>query len=316
MKRRDFIRGAAGGLLTAQMLPALLAGSTAAAQSCVRRPGVQLFTLREMLQSDPRAALAALHTLGIEELELFGVDALGDAGIFGMPLEAFKSLLEQQSLSTPTAHIGGALTNIAAAAQAASALDVSALIVALPDEFTDNRDGRFTMIGAKSIEQLDRLAQRLDATARELRAHGLDFGYHNHHVEFIELDGIVPFDYLMQNTDPQLVKIELDLGWLAAAGRNPAAYIDRYRERVIACHLKDYAPERGRGANDEALAPQRALVEPGAGTIDWRPTLAAMDSAGVRHGFIEIDVSDDPLGAVERGHRYLQSLSSCTAARG
>ena len=71
---------------------------------------------------------------------------------------------------------------------------------------------------------------------REYRDRGLTFGYHNHHVEFMRVDGVVPYDYLMSNTDPKLVKIELDVGWLATAGVDPVTYLRRHAGRVIACH--------------------------------------------------------------------------------
>jgi sugar phosphate isomerase/epimerase len=109
----------------------------------------------------------------------------------------------------------------------------------------------------------------------------------------------------MANTDPALVKIELDLGWLAVAGVDPVEYLHRYAGRVIACHMKDYAPDL------EADIVQRKLVEPGAGTIDFAAVLAAMDETGVAHSFIEIDISDDPLGAVRRGNQYLEQLRAC-----
>jgi sugar phosphate isomerase/epimerase len=109
----------------------------------------------------------------------------------------------------------------------------------------------------------------------------------------------------MANTDPALVKIELDVGWLALAGVDPVAYLRRHAGRVIACHLKDYDPAI---ATD---VPQRKLVEPGAGTIDFAAVVAAMNDTGVAHGFIEIDVADDPMGAVRRGHAHLQRLKGC-----
>ena len=309
MKRRELLRSAAG-VAAAHALPAgwLLSGA-ACAQSCPSQAaGVQLYTVRDLLQRDARGTLAALRNLGLEEVELFGLDAVGDAGLFGLPLTELQKAFDDLGLRAPTAHVGGALTSTAAAARAANALGVETLIVALPSEFSATRDGRFTMVGAESLEQLDRLAERLNATARELATRGVSFGYHNHHVEFLEVEGQVPFDYLMANTDPDLVKIELDLGWLAVAGVDMHEYLLRYQPRVIACHLKDYAPELGRAADGTALPLQRALVEPGAGILDWQALLDTMAATGVRHGFIEIDVSDDPLGAVERGHRHLTSL--------
>jgi sugar phosphate isomerase/epimerase len=161
------------------------------------------------------------------------------------------------------------------------------------------------MVPAQSRAQLDTLAEKLNRAGREYRDLGLTFGYHNHHVEFMRVDGIVPYDYLMSNTDPNLVKLELDIGWLATAGVDPVAYLRRHAGRVIACHLKDYAPAI---ATD---VPHRKLVAPGAGTIDFAAVLAAMRDTGVAHGFIEVDVSDDPFGDVRRGHAHLQALKGC-----
>jgi sugar phosphate isomerase/epimerase len=109
----------------------------------------------------------------------------------------------------------------------------------------------------------------------------------------------------MSHTDASLVKIELDVGWLVTAGVDPVAYLRRYSGRVIACHLKDYDPAI---ASD---VPQRKLVAPGAGTIDFAAVLAAMNETGVSHGFIEVDVSDDPVGDVRRGHAHLQMVKGC-----
>ena len=161
------------------------------------------------------------------------------------------------------------------------------------------------MVPAKSRAQLDTLVEKLNRAGREYRDRGLTFGYHNHHVEFTKVDGVVPYDYLMSNTDPNLVKIELDLGWLATVGVDPAAYVRRYAGRVIACHLKDYNP---RVATD---VPQRKLVPPGSGSVDFAAVLAAMRETGVQHGFIEVDVSDDALGDVRRGHAHLEMLKGC-----
>lgn len=305
MKRRELLGGAAG-VLAARALPvAFMVSSAARAQRCGNRPaGVQLFTVRDPLQRDARGTLAALRDIGIEEAEGFGLDSVDAAGLFGLPLAELKKTLGDLGMHMPTAHIGGALTSNDAAARAANALGIQTLIVALPTEFS----GPSGMVGARSIEQLDRLAERLTAAARELRTHGVRFGYHNHHVEFLEVDGEVPFDYLMANTDPELVQIELDLGWLAVAGVDAHEVLRRYRGRVLACHLKDYAPERGRVPDGSAVPLQRQLVEPGAGMLDWQALLDTMSATGVRHGYIEIDVTDDPLGAVERGHAHLTSL--------
>jgi sugar phosphate isomerase/epimerase len=161
------------------------------------------------------------------------------------------------------------------------------------------------MVPAKGRAQLDGLAEKLNRVGREYRDRGLTFGYHNHHIEFTRVEGLVPYDYLMSNTDPDLVKIELDVGWLATAGVDPVAYLRRHAGRVIACHLKDYDPKI---ASD---VPQRKLVPPGSGSIDFAAVLAAMRETQVPRGFIEVDVSDDALLDVRRGHTHLQMLKGC-----
>ena len=268
-------------------------------------PGVQLFTVREALGRDPRAALRQLREIGIVEAELYGLNGPDSATLYGLPARELKRAFDDNGIRVPASHIGGDLANAAAIGDIARALGVESLIVALPSEFSRNVDGRFTMVPAESRAQLDALVAKLNRVGREYRDQGLTFGYHNHHIEFMRVDGVVPYDYLMSNTDPNLVKIELDIGWLATAGVDPVSYLRRHAGRVISCHLKDYNPSI---ASD---IPQRKVVAPGTGTVDFAAVLAAMSETGVDHGFIEVDVSDDPFGDVRRGHAHLQMLKGC-----
>jgi sugar phosphate isomerase/epimerase len=300
--RRAFLARAAAA---AAGIAAAPFASRVFAQGCAQPPGVQLYTIREALNRDAEAALGALSAMGLREAELYGLSPAMSESLFGLSVAAFRELVERNGLGMPISHIGGDLSDIPETAALARALGIPAVVVALPTEFTESRDGRFAMVGAKSREQLDRLAEKLDRTGRAYRDEGLAFGYHNHNVEFLALGGLVPFDYLMERTDPDLVRIELDVGWLALAGGDPVAYLRRYAGRIIACHLKDYDP----GIDSDV--PQRKLVPPGDGTVDFGAVLEAMDAAGVAHGFVEIDVADDPLAAVERGHRHLEALRDC-----
>jgi sugar phosphate isomerase/epimerase len=306
MNRRDFMaRGAvlaAGSLVGAGKLfsqPARADGCSGPASA------VQLYTVRDALGRDLRGALRSLREIGIVEAELYGLNGAENATLFGTPARDVRRAFDESGIRVPISHIGGNLENTAAIADIAGTLGLEAVCVALPSEFSGTVDGRFAMVPARSRAQLDALVEKLNRVGREYRDRGLTFGYHNHHIEFTRVEGVVPYDYLMSNTDPALVKIELDVGWLAAAGVDPVVYLRRHSGRVIACHLKDYD---ARIATD---VPQRKLVAPGAGTIDFRAVLTAMNETGVRHGFIEVDVSDDALGDVRRGHAHLQALKGC-----
>ena len=304
MNRRGFLTRTslvAAGSLTGSAAFELFS-QPARADGCGGPPaGVQLFTVRSALAADARGALRSLREIGIVEAELFGLNGPENATLFGLPARDLKRAFDENGIRVPISHIGGNLANTAAIAEIARSLGTEALCVALPSEFS----GPGGMVPAQSRAQLDALAEKLNRVGREYRDLGLTFGYHNHHMEFTRVDGVVPYDYLMSNTDPSLVKIELDVGWLATAGVDPVVYLRRHAGRVIACHLKDYAPSI---ASD---VPQRKLVAPGAGTIDFAALLAAMRETGVPHGFIEVDVSDDPLGDVRRGHAHLEMLKGC-----
>lgn len=306
MNRRGFLSRsatlAASSLVGASALELL----AQPARGCAGpKSAVQLYTVREALGRDPRGALRSLRDIGIVEAELYGLNGPESATLFGLPARELKRVLDENGIRLPISHIGGDLANTTAIAGIARELGIGSVCVALPSEFSGTVNGRFAMVPAKDRAQLDALVQKLNRVGREYRDQGLMFGYHNHHIEFTAVDGVVPYDYLMGNTDPNLVKIELDVGWLATAGVDPVAYLRRHAGRVIACHLKDYDPAI---ASD---VPQRKLVPPGAGTIDFAAVLAAMNETGVAHGFIEVDVSDDPLGDVRRGHKHLEMLRGC-----
>lgn len=302
MNRRDFMARGAALAAASTLAPRDLLAQVARGATCGGPPaGVQLFTVREALGRDVRGALRTLREIGIVEAELFGLNGPESATLFGLPARDLKRALDDSGIRVPISHVGGNLENSAAIADIAHTLGLSTLCVALPSEFS----GSGGMVPAKSRAQLDALAEKLNRVGREYRERGLTFGYHNHHIEFTPVDGVVPYDYLMSNTDPNLVKIELDVGWLATAGVDPVASVRRYAGRVIACHLKDYNPQISTDV------PQRKLVAPGAGTIDFAALLKAMREANVQHGFIEVDVSDDALGDVRRGLAHLEKLKGC-----
>src|SRR5688572_2132621 len=305
MNRRHFL-SCSGALAASSLAGFDVFSQPARADGCGGPPAaVQLFTVRDALTRDPAAALRTLREIGIVEAELYGLNGPENATLFGLPARDLKRAFDENRIRVPISHIGGNLENTGAIADIADALELEAVCVALPSEFSGTVDGRFAMVPAQGRAQLDALVEKLNRVGREYRSRGLNFGYHNHHIEFTRVDGVVPYDYLMSNTDPDLVKIELDVGWLATAGVDPVAYLRRHAGRVIACHLKDYDPKI---ASD---VPQRKLVPPGAGTIDFAAVLAAMRETGVPRGFIEVDVSDDALLDVHRGHQHLETLKGC-----
>ncbi len=304
MQRRRFLQmgGAAllgGGVLSACGGDAMNSG----------RLGVQLFTLRNELQADARRVLADIAAIGYREIELFGFgeQAMAANPLFGLSAREFRSAMDEHGLSAPVAHIDGNAMNIAELADLTQELGTRHLVVAMAPEFVSFENGEFQMLGVTGRGQIDGIAERLNRQGELARAAGIGFGYHNHDMEFTRLEDDNAFDYLFAQTDAELVKIELDIGWAIVAGVDPIDILARYGDRVIAVHLKDYDPSRAPGA-DPAIFPvptQAQLVEPGAGPTDFGPILARLDETGVQHRFVEIDASPDPLAAIANGHAYL-----------
>ena len=319
MNRRTYLKLAclAGGAALTQPR-GLLASALTVAERNAAKPdqsaplGLQLFTVREQLQADVRKTLMTIGAIGYREVELFGFggNLFIDNPLFGLTPSEFKAALGEAGLTAPAAHVSGRIENIAEVAGVAHALGVKHLIVSMAPEFLSVRDGKVVVSGVTGRDQIDRIAARLNRQGEECRTNGIDFGYHNHHMEFAAIGDECAYDYLVAQTEPALVKLELDAGWASAAGVDPGQYVTRYADRVIACHLKDFDPSLPLSDDRERypIPEQSQMTEPGSGKIDFSRLVEALNKADVRHRFVEIDVAPEPLQSIERGFQYLSNL--------
>lgn len=128
------------------------------------------------------------------------------------------------------------------------------------------------------------LGRRLAEAAKPFRDAGLSFGWHNHDFEFARLDGAQrPLELILEGND---IDLELDVAWVARAGEDPMAWIDRYADRITAVHVKDIAPP-GENADEDGWA------DPGHGTLDWPALAARLSDLGVEHWVMEHDEPSD-----------------------
>lgn len=270
--------------------------------------GVQIYTLRDQLAAGIEQTLADIAAVGYREVELFGLgnDLSPEQPFFGMSAGDFGSLLSDNGLTAPISHINGDAMNIPAIAEAFQEIGGEHLIVAMAPEFLSFENGQFRLVEVTGKEQLDTIAARLNEQAEMARASGIGFGYHNHHMELVDIDGVNAFDYLFEQADADLVKIELDIGWVIVAGEDPVELLERYAGRVIAVHMKDFDPSRPAAEGPAGL--QSQIVEPGSGPTDFGPIVAALDETGVPHRFVEIDLAPEPVAAITRGYNYLAGL--------
>ena len=146
-----------------------------------------------------------------------------------------------------------------------------------------------------SLDDYRVIAARFNRVAERASEVGLEFGYHNHDFEFEPLDSQIPYEILLEETDPTLVKFEMDLFWITKAGRDPVPYFRDQAGRFPMVHVKD-------------LASDGAMVDVGAGTIDFASIFALSEQAGIRHYFVEHDHPPNPFESIATSYRHLRGL--------
>ena len=141
---------------------------------------------------------------------------------------------------------------------------------------------------------------------------GIQFAYHNHHFEFVPVDGQMPYETLLTACDPALVKMEMDLCWATAAGQDPVAWFDKYPGRFPMVHVKGLkrippnAAQWKTAPAIETLLPD--VTDVGAGVIDWARIFGHAQTAGIQHYFVEHDQPAAPFDSLAASAKYLQAL--------
>ena len=275
VSRREFVGTMAGAGLAA-VLPRL---PLPAHRARLEKIGLQLYTVRKAMQTDVEGTLTRVAATGYKEVEF--------AGYFGKSPTDIKAMLDRLGLSAPAVHVGSlAPEQWRASLDAANTIGHRYVVVPwIPAE------ERATLDGWK------RVAERYNRAAADARAAGLQFAYHNHDFEFAPVEGRIPYDVLLENTDPQLVQLEIDLYWITKGGQDPLAYFQRWPGRVPLVHVKD-----------SAGPPDNKMMDVGAGTIDWKRIFARREQAGIRHYFVEHDEPSDLFASIKASYDYLKRL--------
>jgi len=208
--------------------------------------GIQLFSVRNSLAADPEGTFARLAELGFNRVEGANHEATQAPGIgFGIEPERLKRLLRENGLQIIGSHINPLDVNILG-----PVLDFHAEVgnpgIGCDIEFYPYGD----------LEYVKRRAETFNKVGKLAAERGMDFYYHNHFQEFQEFDGKLVYEVLLEETDPELVKIEMDTFWVYRGGHDPIEWINRYRDRVVLTHQKDF-PDIGEPLNlfDGIVAP-------------------------------------------------------------
>jgi len=147
----------------------------------------------------------------------------------------------------------------------------------------------------QSLEQVKTNLALLQQAGELCAAEGLQFGYHNHAWELAPLDGVVPYDLMLEETDPAQVTFQLDAYWIRKGGGDLADYLTRFAGRFSSCHMKDIDAEGD-------------FADVGDGLIDFAKFTRAALAQGATHFFVERDNPPEPLRSIERSYSYLRDM--------
>lgn len=282
--RRTFLNTSAAFACASPLL-------AAKAQRELKAIGVQLYTVRNVIDADPGKTLTQISDIGYREAECTS-----------QHLDAITAALKSTKLKPVSLHVDSNLwkpenrekRTVAFADARMKGFDYVVYPYVPPQE----RAG---------IDGMKRLAENLAQAAKEARQSDVKVCYHNHAFEFEPMGGTTPLETLLSNTDPKQVGLELDIFWVVTAGHDPVELINKYKGRVHLLHLKDRVkPEQPRYNEN---VPRNTFMEVGHGQIDIPAVLRAAAEAQVKHYFVEQDATPgDPVDSLRQSFDYLHAL--------
>ena len=268
MKRRAFIQSAAAtGAAVAIGLPHI-----AMIKKKTFRIGLQLFSVRDAIQKDPIDTLKKLKTMGYQDFETYGFDAQTNS-IYGYSTKEFKSILEDLGLSTTSGHYG--FTDYFEASSEALTRYVDSCIEAAHTFESPYLTWPFVNPEYRNGDGFKRLSALLNQIGEQLAKANLGFAYHNHGYEFENWTGETGFEILMKNTDPELVKLQMDMYWVVHSGQTPQKLIEAQPGRFVMWHIKDM---------DKVT---RDYTELGKGSIDYTTLIPDPELSGLEYYYLE-----------------------------
>jgi len=284
LTRRTFL----GQVAMSTLVPAV----GRAADSRIERLGLQLYTVRTEMAKDFEGTLAKVAAAGYREVEF--------AGYFDKDPKNVRTLLDRHKLTAPSAHIDYPTveSKLDGAIDAARAVGHRFLVNPWIDEEM-----------RKQPDIWKRVAATFNKAGETCRKAGLQFAYHNHHFEFVPVNGVAPIDLLLKECDANLVQIELDLCWITVARQDPLTYFARYPGRFPLVHVKGLkrVPDGPAPVAFDQAIPN--ITDVGSyDIVDWKRIFAKSSQAGIRHYFVEHDQPASPFDSIRASATFLEQL--------
>lgn len=260
----------------------LLLSSYTSTSKKVKNTGVQLYTFRKEMLADARGTLKRIADLGIQQIET----ARSDKGhYYGLTAKEMKQVCKDLGMTLRSGHVQLDKKWKQTMNEAAESGQEYLICSSMPSD-------------GQTVDNYKKVADLFNKAGEECKKLNIKFGYHNHEYEFESVKGQVLYDVLLNNTDPALVKMELDLGWVIVAGKSPIDYFMNYNGRFPLWHLKDMNIAK------------KQSTEFGKGSLDIVQLLKNRKVAGMKYFFIEQEeYTSTPFESMKENMTYLQNLN-------
>jgi sugar phosphate isomerase/epimerase len=258
--------------------------------------GLQLFTMRSAMSRDVDGTLKRVAAMGYEDFETYGFDPEG-IRYYGLAAKEFAQRLRDLKLTTSSGHY-----------------DLNRFVSSSVDDlkrYVDRCIEGARVVGheyitwpfldedSRTIEKFKVVAERLNIAGAQVKKAGLQLAYHNHDFEFIEQNGQIGYDIILKDTDPALVKLQMDLYWIARGSKtSPHEWFKRQPGRFVMWHVKDMHRT------------SRDYTEVGNGTIDFTRIWPDAELAGLKYFFVEQggNFTHDPFQSVADSAEYVKRV--------
>jgi len=293
MKRRTFIETSVAAAALYAARPSWAAESAHE----IKRVGLQLYTVRSEMPKDFEGTIGKVAETGYKEVEF--------AGYFKHSPKDVRAIVDKHGLTAPSTHIGYDLIEhkLPETLEDAHVIGCKYIVCPWIDEKQRTADG------------WKRAAELFNKAGEACEKAGIQFCYHNHSFEFSPVEGLggkLAYDYLLAETNPKFVKMEMDLCWISVAGKDPVSYFDKHPGRFPLVHVKDYvndpnATSSYAGATGSVVFKGR-LADVGKGTIDFKRIFSHSEKGGIKHYFVENDDAKTPFEDIKISYDYLSGL--------
>jgi sugar phosphate isomerase/epimerase len=307
--RREFLKNIAsgvGGLVLASRASKAAAAPEQPAETSpdwTAQIGLELYTVRDLTAKDYPGTLEKVAQIGYKEIE--AATGYGD-----MSPKDFRDMIDRLGLRMPSTHSGiteGADDAVEKQLEGFKIMGIEYTSleeprpprprVSRPVTPAERAQIMTRMSRSQTTDEVKREAALYNRYGKLAQRFGIKILRHNHTMEFQPCQGseLTPYDILLSETDPEVVVMQMDIGWATVAGQDPVELFQKHPGRFVLWHVKDVACLKCLPTASDEFARLRAarLVPVGEGDINYKNIFKYAGLAGMKHFAIEQDSAAD-----------------------